>query len=270
MTTYLILSHQPLPHIAVHAARHPQAHYYIHHDAQSPRLTGSLTTLPNVHLISHRIRINWGGFTMIEATLALIQAALANPSTRHYHLISGDCAMLQSPQTLAAQCQTQPENTLWLHSQPSPQLRYRTRFNAPHADTAWQRSLPGKILTRSLKIADRILPSRQICLAGSQWFSANRAALKLLFDHSLGDNAALFEKKLVPDEHFFQHIAHQLSGSLNHINDNRRLIRFQDRANHPDTLSLDDLWAAKKNGAWFARKVSAENQMRWLEYEQDV
>ena len=116
MTTYLILSHQPLPHIAAHAARHPQAHYYIHHDAQSPRLTGSLTTLPNVHLISHRIRINWGGFTMIEATLALIQAALANP----------------------------------------------------------------------------------------------------------------------------------------------------------DTLSLDDLWAAKKNGAWFARKVSAENQMRWLEYEQDV
>ena len=34
MTTYLILSHQPLPHIAAHAARHPQAHYYIHHDAQ--------------------------------------------------------------------------------------------------------------------------------------------------------------------------------------------------------------------------------------------
>jgi len=93
MTTYLILSHRPLPHIAAHAARHPQAHYYIHHDAQSPRLTGSLTTLPNVHLISHRIRINWGGFTMIEATLALIQAALANPDTRHYHLISGSCAM---------------------------------------------------------------------------------------------------------------------------------------------------------------------------------
>lgn len=270
MTTYLILSHRPLPHIAIHAARHPQAHYYIHHDAKSPSLTGSLTTLPNVHLISHRIRVNWGGFTMIEATLALIQAALANSSTRHYHLISGDCAMLQSPQTLAAQCQTQPENTLWLHSQPSPQLRYRTRFNAPHADTAWQRSLIGKLLTRSLKIADRILPSRQICLAGSQWFSANRTALKLLFDHSLGDNATLFEKKLVPDEHFFQHIAHQLAGSLNHINANHRHIRFAQGANHPDTLSLDELWAAKKNGAWFARKVSPENQTRWLQYEQDV
>ncbi|ULJ62145.1 beta-1,6-N-acetylglucosaminyltransferase [Wielerella bovis] len=269
---YLILCHLPPLHIRTLALRHPNAHYYLHYDARAPLIKlDSLKNLPNVHILRHRIAVNWGGFSMIEATLALFQAALSNKNNQYFHLISGDCVPLVSPEQLAEQCAMQPENTIWLHSENTPHLRYRTRFNAPHADTTWQRHFIGKILTRSLKIADKILPSKEICLSGSQWFSANRAALQLLFNESLGDATAYFEKKLVPDEHFFQYIVAQNIDKFHHINQNKRLIRFADAtANHPDFLTLDDLWAAQREGAWFARKVSAEHIARFLQYEPDV
>lgn len=268
---YLMLCHQPPIHLLTWAQRHPTCHYYLHYDAKAPFIKlAPLKNQSNIHIIRHRININWGGFSMIEATLALMQAALANKNNQHFHLISGNCAPLLSPEAISAQCQQQPENTLWLDSQISPHLRYRTRFNAPHADTTWQRKPLGKLLTYSLKIADKILPNQENCLSGSQWFSANRTAMQLLFNASLGDATSHFEKKLVPDEHFFQHIAHQLSGSLNHINHNQRFIRFPQDANHPDFLTLDDLWSAQKQGAWFARKVTPENLTRWLQYETQI
>lgn len=271
-TAFLILCHRPPHHIATLAARHPDACYYIHYDAKSPlsALSGSLKNQPNIRILSHRIPVNWGGFTMIEAELALIQTALAHPANQHFHLISGDCAPLVSPAELARQCRVQPDNTLWLESRPTPHLRYRTRFPAPHADTAWQRSLPGKLLTKTLQAADKILPSRQTCLSGSQWFSANRTALQLLFAESLGEAAARFEKRLVPDEHFFQYIAAKHASQLNHLPNNHRFIRFSPNANHPDTLTLDDLWTAQRQGAWFARKVPPESMARWLQYESNV
>ena len=271
MNAYLILCHRAPHHLATLALRHPNAHYYIHYDARAPLIKlNKLTPLPNVHILRHRIAVNWGGFSMIEATLALFQAALSNKNNQHFHLISGDCVPLKSPEQLAAECQKQPENTIWLHSNPAPHLRYRTRFKAPHADTAWQRNLLGKLLTCGLKIADKILPSNEVCLSGSQWFSANRAALHTLFNESLGDATAHFEKKLVPDEHFFQYIVAQNAEKFHHINDNRRYIRFADGANHPDFLTLDDLWAAQREDFWFARKVSDKHQERFLTYEKQV
>ncbi|MDK4680979.1 beta-1,6-N-acetylglucosaminyltransferase [Kingella negevensis] len=268
MNAYLILCHRAPTHILTLAQRHPTEQYYIHYDAKAPLIKlDSLKNQLNIHIVRNRIDVNWGGFSMIEATLVLIQAALANKNNRHFHLMSGDCVPLKTPEQLAQICQMQPENTVWLHSKNTPHLRYRTRFNAPHADTKWQRKLIGKILTRSLKIADKLIPSSETCLSGSQWFSANRAALQILFNESLGDPTAFFEKKLVPDEHFFQHIVAQNSGSLNHINDNHRFIRFAENANHPDALTLDDLWAAQRQDFWFARKVSPENIERFLQYE---
>lgn len=268
MNAYLILCHHAPMHILVQAQRHRKSQFYLHYDAKSPLIKlDKLTNEPNIHLIRHRIDVHWGGFSMIEATLALIQAALANKDNHYFHLISGDCAPLLTPEQLANECAQQPQNTVWLTSQNTPHLRYRTRFNAPHADTNWQRNVYGKFLTFCLKLMDKLLPSKEICLSGSQWFSANRAALSILFDESLGEAAAHFEKKLVPDEHFFQYIVAKNAEKFNHINNNYRFIRFSAGANHPDFLTLDELQEAKKSGAWFARKVPPEQMIRWLNDE---
>lgn len=265
---YLILCHRPPRHIATLAAHYPQHHYYIHYDQKAPiNELDFLRGYENVHILNNRIKIFWGGFSMILATLNLFQAALANQNNQYFHLISGDCVPLQTPEHISQIFAELPDNTLFLQCNDVPRLRHRVRFNAPHTDTRWQRHFIGKIMTKIIVLADKISPNSQIGWQGSQWFSATRPALQNLFNAALGEPADYFAKKLVPDEHFFQHILQTQPEKYHWINDHRRFIRMAGTQNHPDELSLDDLWAAQRDGAWFARKVSPKNIARFLEYE---
>lgn len=265
-SAYLILCHKPPKHLALWARRYRGARYYVHYDAKSPlEDLHFLQDLDNVMILPQRVNVRWAGFSMVEASLHLFQAALNEPQNRYLHFISGDCAPLCCPEKIAQECAMLPENTLWLQMTEMPRLRYRTRFDAPHADTDWQRSWLGKALTQGLKWTDRLLPSSEICLSGSQWFSATRAATEILlaaYDKQVHD---FFRKKLCPDEHFFQYLAQEQAGKLHLIKDNRRFIRFQVGQNHPDTLSLADVQAAQQAGFWFARKVAQNDLLTFVQ-----
>ncbi len=268
---YLILCHNVPQHILMLAKRHLWAQYYIHLDAKVPLSRMNIfKAQPNIHLIRHQISVNWGGFSMIEATLALMQAALGHKENRYFHLMSGTCVPLLSAEQFVQQCAEHSDKALWLESRVAAHLRYRTRFYAPHADTKWQRHVLGKCLTQGLKWADKLLPSDEICLTGSQWFSANRDALAALFDLALSETAAHFEKRLVPDEHIWQYIVAQYPHLFEHINQSKRFIRMQQGNNHPEMLTLDHLWQARRDGYWFARKVNSNTMARFLDYEKQI
>ena len=243
-TAHLLLCHTPPHHLPLMAQRAPQHHFYVHYDAKSDAGgIAFLNGLPNVSVLPQRIDVRWGGFSMIEATLALMQAALAQPQHQYFHLMSGDCLPLQTPETIERQMAAAGAGCLFLTCENVPRLRYRVRFSLPHADTSWQRSLIGKCLTKAAQCADRLLPSRQTAWAGSQWFSADRAAVQLLLD-AAADMRPFFQRKLCPDEHFFQFIAQRHAAQLALHNDNRRCIRFAHGANHPDWQTLPQVQAA--------------------------
>lgn len=265
---YLILCHRPPRHLATWATMQPEQQFYIHYDKKSPiHELDFLQNHHNIHILNNRISIHWGGFSMILATLNLFQAALSNQNNQYFHLISGDCAPLQTPETMSAVFAQYPHHTLFLQCENVPRLRHRVRFNAPHADTRWQRHIIGKILTKIIHGLDYILPSDLMAWQGSQWFSATRPALQNLFNAALGEPSDYFAKKLVPDEHFFQYIVQQQPENYHLVRHHHRFIRMTGTQNHPDDLSLDDLWAAQREGAWFARKVSSQNLVRFLKYE---
>lgn len=264
---FLMLCHRPPYHLARLAADYPQQHFYLHYDAKADVAElAFLHGLVNVHILPQRINIRWAGFSMVQAMLLLAQTALAAPHNYSFHFLSGDCVMLQTPAQIAGQCTQFAAHTVWLDSQTVPRLRYRTRFDTPHADTDWQRRLHGKILTKFFQAADKLLPSQTVCYAGSQWFSANRVALEQLYHDGMAA-LAHFRRKLCPDEHFFQILAEHHAGSLNHIRDNRRLIRFGAGANHPDWLDVPQLQQAQQQGFWFARKASADVMETWFQTE---
>lgn len=265
---FLILCHRPPRHLPILAQRFPLAKFYVHYDAKCALdELDFLRQWNNIFLVEQRVTIYWAGFSMILASLNLFQAALTDERNHFFHLMSGDCALLISPDKLAQQCTQQPENTLWIDCTTSKRLRYRVRFNAPHADSVWQRSLTGKLLTKGLQLADWLLPSKQICWTGSQWFSASRLAAEILLSEAQGRLSDFFTHKLCPDEHFFQFAAINQIANLNMQPENHRFIRFNARANHPDLLNLTDLRAAQAAGFWFARKVNPETMHAFLTSE---
>ncbi|MDO4433504.1 MAG: beta-1,6-N-acetylglucosaminyltransferase [Alysiella sp.] len=262
-TAFLVLCHRLPVGIMVLAKRYPECQFYVHYDAKSPLAAiQPLTKLPNVQILRQRINVRWAGFSMIEATLALIQTALAQSDNQYFHLISGNCLLLTTPQNMATEMFRAGEGALLMESRPTLRLRYRVRFNTPHADTAWQRQLHGKILTKLFQAADWLAPFADTAYTGSQWFSADRKALNILFQAALSSDAAdFFEKKLCPDEHFFQYIVQNLpAGCLKHINHNRRYIAF--KGNHPNWLTVTQLPELTKQ-YWFARKADDDFLLKY-------
>ena len=144
----------------------------------------------------------------------------------------------------------------------SPRHRYRVRFNTIHADTRHQRKFYGKALTVLYKIFDKLLPSRQICLFGSQWFSISRSHLQILMSSIDEKYLNKFKKKLCPDEHFFQYLVKK-NNLTTHLSQegNKRYIYFDKNYQHgssPIWLNISTVRNANENKYWFCRKVQSD------------
>ncbi|XDZ52675.1 beta-1,6-N-acetylglucosaminyltransferase [Neisseriaceae bacterium CLB008] len=264
-TAILVLTHKPMPYLKLLAQTNKHINFYIHIDKKinSNHIVGDFNDLDNVIFIKDRIIIHWAGFSMIQATLNLIKVALLNKENQFFHLISADDVLLQKIEDMNNAWQHNNPEAIYLDSKISLPHRYRLRFNAPHADTIYQRHPIGKSLTLAFKLMDKIIPAGPSIpnLFGSQWFSIRRSQLHTLIDSITKKDYAFFSKKLCPDEHFFQYIiARTPELYCNLATGNQRYIIFDpsyNRGSNPIFLSLDQLKKAQDQGAWFARKVDA-------------
>ena len=95
-SAFLILCHRPPLYWLRLAERHPEIRLLLHYDVKAD--IGALSPLPpNARLIPQRVNIRWAGFSMVEATLHLMRAALADVGIRFVHLVSGNCVLLHAP-----------------------------------------------------------------------------------------------------------------------------------------------------------------------------
>ncbi|WFP96867.1 beta-1,6-N-acetylglucosaminyltransferase [Acinetobacter sp. ANC 7201] len=251
--SFLILSHKVIDHIYKLAFEMPDANFYVHLDAKIDINFIQKDTASNVYFIKNRVDIKWGGFSMIQATLNLIKYALLHDRNNEYfHLISADDVFLSRDFTWG-------NSDIFMECKESKDHQYRMRFDTPHADTQYQRTLLGKALTQLYKNIDKILPTKEKFYFGSQWFSIRRNELEILMNSITESDIDFFRKKLCPDEHFFQHLIVK-SNLLAKISTegNKRFIKFDlsfQRGSSPIFLNFLQLMAAKKQNYWFARKV---------------
>lgn len=102
---YLILAHANPRHLGRLAARlaTPRSACFVHVDARRPLAPFAATLPAGATLVAPRIAVRWGGWGMVEATLALLRQGLAHPAGfERFVLLSGTDYPLHEPAAIEA------------------------------------------------------------------------------------------------------------------------------------------------------------------------
>lgn len=264
----LILAHKPIPYIELIAKNNPELFFYVHIDKKSDFDFLSKEN-KNLTYIDHRVDVKWGGFSQVQATLNLFKTALQDSKAEFFHFISGEDVFLYSNQTLI-------KNLSWDNDQIYMQMvlsrdhQYRVRFMAFHAEKKWQRNFFGKVFTFFLKILNKVIPTKKKIWFGSSWFSIRREEIERIIENISCEDIKYFQKRLNPDEHFFQYMV-QKAGLLSKISadGNKRFIVFDKNyhnGNNPLYQNADVLMSVSKEEKYFfARKVDFKSQILFYE-----
>lgn len=92
---FLITAYKDLEQLSslIQQLKHRDSYIYIHIDKKSKQLLDNLkdkfSPKDNVFVISDPVKVNWGGFSHLQAILLLINEAKKNPLPNYFHLISG-------------------------------------------------------------------------------------------------------------------------------------------------------------------------------------
>ncbi len=227
---------------------------FIHVDKKA-KLKNFCYRKDNIIYIKERISINWGGYTMVEATLNLINAAYKKKKYDYYILLSGMDYPIKTAESL--------KDYLSI-GYPCNYIEYE-KINK---DNYWcsQRYMKYKIFDKNTlmrriiqKIFDflpvRRKPYKNLTMyKGSQWWCLSNEGIQYILNYINNNKSVLsyFRHTHIPDEMFFQSIL--LTGrDLKIENNNLRYIRINDY--HPDILKSNDYdKIIKAENKFFARK----------------
>jgi len=207
---YLILAHNNFKHLdrLINALNDPDSRFYIHIDKKADRQY--TPTSENVEIIPQCIDINWGGFSMVEATLALMEYAVYNNLEADYYiLISGVDYPVRSKEFLYNLLK---EGKEYIDIAPVPvpykpaerYLHYYFNFKRRNAKL-YHPLILTEILLKKMKV-NRKAPFK--VYAGTQWFALTQNCVNYIIKTAQGDKRYInfFKHTLVPDEAFFQTI----------------------------------------------------------------
>lgn len=143
---------------------------------------------PRLSFVSERVRVTWGGFSQVEATLALLRTARSrHPDARHLWFVSGDSYPTRDPRALAEMLTVNPRRQLInILPMPAPEMgkpiTRLSRLWIPH-DPRRNPLAPG------LKAIQRVVPQpyrrsleRMRPYAGSNWFALSAEAVDWVLD----------------------------------------------------------------------------------------
>lgn len=241
-------------------ADHPNAAVFIHVDAKSEILpfVAELSGVRKVHFLKKRVSVNWGGYSMVEATIRLLETAFKKDDFQYFNLLSGEDYLLKSPADIhsflgnhhgKSFVEYQQRDTLWWQS---AQVRF-TKYYFTDIN------LPG--IHAIERLVNFFLPKRKplqniSLVGGSQWMTLYRDHVQYIIEQ------AIFSRKLIqffkyswaPDEFFFQTILFNSPYRNELINNNLRYIAWEEGKASPKTTTPQDIQTVIQSDKLFARK----------------
>ncbi|MGJ8621251.1 MAG: DUF5928 domain-containing protein [Yoonia sp.] len=229
-------------------------------------IRSALAENPNVVFAKRRIKCGWGEWSLVQATLNAIDAALESfPRATHFYMVSGDCMPIKSAQ-FAHRLLDQTDadyiesydffDSDWIKTGfREERLIYRHLFNERSQPRRFYASLG---LQQKLKLTRKIPEDLQIMI-GSQWWCLRRRTVEAIvaFVRERPDVMRFFRTTWIPDETFFQTLVRHLVPGREIENRTLTFLMFTDYG-MPVTFYNDHYDLLLSQSGLFARKISVE------------
>lgn len=204
----------------VRALTSPWSHVFVHVDAKADigKFLHELSDTSGVTLIRDRVAVHWGGWSQVEASLGLMQAAIEHdPSFARFVLLSGSCYPLRSNRALRDYLFTDDHEHIGLIRMPDAKAEKPIeRLTRWHFEGGDRTSGSKAALLRLLNRATFYGPPRDamtaldgfVPYAGSSWWALTREAVQTILETvaTRPELVALFRHSAFPDESFFHTI----------------------------------------------------------------
>ena len=243
----------------------------IHFDARAPlahfeKIKKALYGNPNVVFAKKRIKCGWGEWSLVQATLHAVEAAVeAFPRATHFYMVSGDCMSIKSAKYAHAFLDADDVDYIesfdffesdWIKTGfKEERLIYRHWFNERTRKWWFYNSFWAQ---RRLGLT-REIPSDMQIMIGSQWWCLRRRTVEwvLNFTRDRKDVMRFFKTTWIPDETFFQTVVRHVVPSDEIRNRTLTFLMFTDYG-MPVTFYNDHYDLLLAQDGLFARKISTE------------
>jgi len=263
---YLILAHRdPAMFHRLVGSLPPDALVYAHIDAQSD--LGPFSSCPrDVCFLSDRLKLNWGSWTMVEATTRLLEAALGDATVSRCTLLSGQCYPILAPSALVS-WELAPVDRLELVPAPNAEThKYAWRYERRWSGSGYARPhSPAVVVSSALnrRFGRRLDPLTPLAgrrlFAGTAWWSFTRRTAEHAAEVARTDLALTryFAHTYCPDEAFWQTAVAQFLDPSS-VECEPTYAKWLG-GSHPAPLSPEDLIREARSGRFaFARKFSSD------------
>jgi hypothetical protein len=259
---YLILAHANPAMLKelVAALNKPKEMVFVHIDKKTAILPFEKLLAGRCTFIARRENISWGGFSMVQATLNLMQAALAAGTFDYYCLLSGcDYPIKPVPafeSFLAAHAGNEYIGCRNIAGLPPKFKKRYTGFFLFENRSAFLKKLNfGLTKIQRLFYKRKPYAGRPV-FYGSQWWTLTGACVSYIlgFVAKRPGCTSYFKYTHVPDEMFFHTIIAGSAFSDKIQNDNLRYIVFGKGQASPKVWTMADKETLLQSPAYFARK----------------
>ncbi len=243
----------------------------IHFDARAPAsdfdtIHAALKDNRAVTFARRRIKCGWGEWSLVEATLQAVRAAIdAFPRATHFYMVSGDCMAIKSAEFVHEYLDAHDADYIeafdffdsdWIKTGlKEERLIYRHFLNERKHKRLFYAGLN---VQKRLGLKRRIPDDLQIMI-GSQWWCLRRSTIEAILDliERRRDIPRFFRTTWIPDETFFQTLVCHLIPETEIQQRTLTFLMFTDYGmpvvfynDHYDLLLSQDFL--------FARKISPE------------
>ncbi|KRS13486.1 glycosyl transferase [Roseovarius atlanticus] len=243
----------------------------IHFDARAKpehyrKIREALADNPNVTFARKRIKCGWGEWSLVQATLYSIEAAVdAFPRATHFYMLSGDCAAIKSARYAHDFLDAHDVDYIesfdyfssdWIKTgMKEERLIYRHFFNERNHKWLFYTSFN---IQKKLRLKREIPADLQIQI-GSQWWCLRRRTIEWILDFTRKrrDVMRFFRTTWIPDETFFQTLVRHLVPENEIRTRTLTFLMFTDYG-MPVTFYNDHYDLLLSQDALFARKISPE------------